>query len=333
MHPIKKKCRKHFDPETDLALFNLVQKHGMKWGIVSKHLKNWTPRQCRDRYLNYLRPEINTSKWDPEEDERLCKLVEKFGTKWASIVPYFNNRTQVNIKNRYANISGNAAAKMRTVRDNAKSNILNEMIDNRILQNLIPSSQMIACQNQQMLSNMIGSNQQMMNQMTDSNQQMMNQMTDSNQQMMNQMTGSNQQMMNQMTGSNQQMMNYMIESNQQMMNHMTSSNQQMMNQMTNSNQQIMNQMTNSNQQMMNHMTNSNQKMMNQMADSNHNLINHMIETNQYRINQINESVQTSKTFHEDVSELFSENDDLFKTFENENMFDDDDLFNELAFNN
>lgn len=44
-----------------------------------------TGKQCRERYQNHLRPDINKSEWSPEEDKIVIDLKEKLGTQWSKI--------------------------------------------------------------------------------------------------------------------------------------------------------------------------------------------------------------------------------------------------------
>lgn len=60
-----------------------------------------TGKQIRERYLNYLRPNLSLKKWTSEEDEEILKLVGKYGRSWRNIEKRLKNRSQNQIKNRY----------------------------------------------------------------------------------------------------------------------------------------------------------------------------------------------------------------------------------------
>lgn len=60
-----------------------------------------TWKQLRDKYINYLRPNINRDEWSLEEDLKILDLMTKHGTKWKCIQKEMENRTDNQIKNRY----------------------------------------------------------------------------------------------------------------------------------------------------------------------------------------------------------------------------------------
>lgn len=92
-----------FSIEEDDMLINLVKEYGDKsWRTISKHMPNRSTRQCRERYRNYLSPEIKNGPWTAEEDLLLEQKYLEYGPKWATIAHFFKTRSDVNIKNRWA---------------------------------------------------------------------------------------------------------------------------------------------------------------------------------------------------------------------------------------
>lgn len=104
MSPIGKPHPKDkFTPSEDEKLRLLVQVLGTSnWKKVSEYMVTRNPRQCRDRYKNYLAPYLNNSPWCKDDDQKLISLVQNYGRKWSLIAKEFPGRTDINIKSRYA---------------------------------------------------------------------------------------------------------------------------------------------------------------------------------------------------------------------------------------
>jgi myb proto-oncogene protein len=55
-----------------------------KWPEVADHLGSGrTGKQCRDRWLNYLRPGIKKGDWSKEEEVLLEEMYAAFGPKYV----------------------------------------------------------------------------------------------------------------------------------------------------------------------------------------------------------------------------------------------------------
>lgn len=88
--------------EEDLKLSQWVAKEGpQKWSQCSVVIPGRSGKQCRERWLNNLDPEIKRTEWSEEEDGLLFNLYEQFGTAWSRIAKYFKGRTENNVKNRF----------------------------------------------------------------------------------------------------------------------------------------------------------------------------------------------------------------------------------------
>lgn len=99
--PIFSKHKK-WTKEEDSKLLKMVVIFGAKdWRNLSKHMEGRNSRQCRERWQNYLNPNLNFNNWTLEEDKLLLEMREKHGPKWKLISKYFTNRTDAMIKNRY----------------------------------------------------------------------------------------------------------------------------------------------------------------------------------------------------------------------------------------
>lgn len=98
-----KTTRQKFTAEEDARLSELVRIHGNRaWKKIASIMKTRTTRQCRERYINYLSPNVTNGPWSAQEDSLLVEKVHEMGPKWSKIAKFFQNRSDVNIKNRYA---------------------------------------------------------------------------------------------------------------------------------------------------------------------------------------------------------------------------------------
>ena len=79
----------------------IAPSHLINWRAISIAMKTRTPRQCRERYQNYLSPEITNAEWTQEEDKMIKDMFAKYGNKWNKIAKFFNGRTGNAIRNRY----------------------------------------------------------------------------------------------------------------------------------------------------------------------------------------------------------------------------------------
>jgi hypothetical protein len=59
-------------------------------------------RQCRERWFHYLAPDISSSPWTLEEDQKLLAMIEEHGPRWKFLESFFQGRKDSAVKNRYA---------------------------------------------------------------------------------------------------------------------------------------------------------------------------------------------------------------------------------------
>ena len=94
--------RRKFSPEEDAKLQQLVEEKGARrWDEIAKEMPGRTGRQCRDRFKNYLQPELVNGPWTEDEDTLLRTKVEEIGLHWSLICAAFPGRSQSNVKNRW----------------------------------------------------------------------------------------------------------------------------------------------------------------------------------------------------------------------------------------
>ena len=98
----KTKKPKRFTEEEDKLLAKCVaQSDPINWNEIAKHFDGRTTRQVRERWTLYLSPDINIGPWSEEEDRLLLQKINQFGFKWAKLVTFFCQRSQMALKNRW----------------------------------------------------------------------------------------------------------------------------------------------------------------------------------------------------------------------------------------
>ncbi|CAD8076828.1 unnamed protein product [Paramecium sonneborni] len=63
-----------------------------------------TPKQVRERWMNYLNPKLNKSSWTDQEDNQLLQLVVNNGKRWSMISTLLEGRTENQVKNRFKSL-------------------------------------------------------------------------------------------------------------------------------------------------------------------------------------------------------------------------------------
>lgn len=91
-----------FTPEEDEMIRKLVDEIGEdNWQAVAERMPGRNTRQCRERWRNYLSPNVERGPWTKEEDELLQQKYQEYGARWIKIAPFFPQRTDINVKNRW----------------------------------------------------------------------------------------------------------------------------------------------------------------------------------------------------------------------------------------
>ena len=98
----QKRSKKKFTPDEDRKLKLYVNLYGTNnWGNIAAAFGERTARQLKERWFNYLDPNIDLNEWTAEEDDYLLEKVTEIGRKWRTISHIFKGRTDVHLKNRY----------------------------------------------------------------------------------------------------------------------------------------------------------------------------------------------------------------------------------------
>jgi len=90
-----------WQPAEDEKVMELIGQFGQSWAQIANALGNRTGKQVRDRYLNYLRPDIKGEDFTQQEEQLLLSLYYQFGHRWSKIASYLQGRTECQVKNWY----------------------------------------------------------------------------------------------------------------------------------------------------------------------------------------------------------------------------------------
>ena len=112
--------RQKFTQEEDDHLKMLVEQYGVNdWKNISSLMTNRSQRQCRERWKNYLSPDVSNAPWTTQEDILLEEKHRELGPQWSRIAKFFPCRTDIHVKNRWVTLS-NKLKNMRHT-DNAQN--------------------------------------------------------------------------------------------------------------------------------------------------------------------------------------------------------------------
>ncbi|CAM9016286.1 unnamed protein product [Wickerhamomyces anomalus] len=84
-----------WSPDEDRKLIESINLFGAtNWVRISQALGSRTPKQCRERYHQNLKPSLNRNPISPEEGQLIEELVAKYGKRWAEIARHLNDYPQ-----------------------------------------------------------------------------------------------------------------------------------------------------------------------------------------------------------------------------------------------
>lgn len=99
--------QKHWKQSEDALLLEIIEQHGntLTWKDISKELVSRgvmkEPDQCKRRYLNNLKTDINKSKLTTSEIAKVFELFIQHKNSWKLISSFFPNRTVNIVKNTF----------------------------------------------------------------------------------------------------------------------------------------------------------------------------------------------------------------------------------------
>ncbi|KAF8651885.1 hypothetical protein AX16_004619 [Volvariella volvacea WC 439] len=90
--------RRSWTPREDQLLRNAVEKEDpgnptpSKWHAIAKHVPNRTNKDCRKRWFAKMASDVVKGGWAPDEDERLVRGIERYGTRWSLVASVVQTR-------------------------------------------------------------------------------------------------------------------------------------------------------------------------------------------------------------------------------------------------
>ncbi|KAF4761359.1 hypothetical protein N7455_000989 [Penicillium solitum] len=87
-------------PEEDQLLTQLVREQGPNnWVRISQHMHYRSPKQCRERFHQNLKPSLNREPISADEGLMIERMVNEMGKRWAEIARRLGNRSDNAVKN------------------------------------------------------------------------------------------------------------------------------------------------------------------------------------------------------------------------------------------